>query len=320
MTNTRNDPVLLLIGVETLHCAAVESLFRLWALSNSLTVDSVTPDECGSADAFPDHTRLVVYCTEGASIQTPEAQAHLHRVREATPGAALVILSDNEAQSEIIAAFRAGARGYISMNTNPSVALQALTFILAGGSFFPPAALSEMPSPNVRSEDGTPGITHNATKLGFSASNTNGHHATGSEDGAGNGGCGVEARAHLNALTGRQLEVLDHLCRGASNKVIGRKLGMAEATVKVHVRQIMHKLGASNRTQVALRALEQDFAGDVTEAKVEDRPKPVALTCGGEWLDSVHAIRTVRSVRIPADLDAPKPQSCEAVDVQPARR
>jgi hypothetical protein len=36
--------------------------------------------------------------------------------------------------------------------------------------------------------------------------------------------------------------------------VIGRKLGMTETTVKVHVREIMRKLGVSNRTQVAIAA------------------------------------------------------------------
>ena len=37
---------------------------------------------------------------------------------------------------------------------------------------------------------------------------------------------------------------------------------MCEATVKVHVRQIMRKLGATNRTQAALRAQERERAGD----------------------------------------------------------
>lgn len=320
MANTRNHPALLLIGVETLHCAAVESLLRLWALSNGLAVYSLTPDECGSAAAFPEHIRLAVYCTEAASIQTPQAQAQLQRIREAAPGAALVILSDNELRSEIIAAFRAGARGYISMNTNPGVALHALTFIFAGGSFVPPAVLDEMPALNVRSEDGTPGSPHD-TALGFGAPSANGYDAAKAESGTGNGGSGMEVRGHLSALTGRQLEVLDHLCRGASNKVIGRKLGMAEATVKVHVRQIMHKLGASNRTQVALRALEQDFSGEEAPGKVEGHPIPAALACGSERLDPVHAIRaSLRSVRISAGLDAPKPQSCQVADSQPVRR
>jgi DNA-binding NarL/FixJ family response regulator len=53
-------------------------------------------------------------------------------------------------------------------------------------------------------------------------------------------------------LTARQAEVIELLQRGKSNKVIARELGMQESTVKVHVRQIMRKLGVANRTQAAL--------------------------------------------------------------------
>ena len=53
-------------------------------------------------------------------------------------------------------------------------------------------------------------------------------------------------------MTDRQRAVLLCLCEGDPNKVIGRKLGMTETTVKVHVREIMRKLGVVNRTQVAI--------------------------------------------------------------------
>jgi DNA-binding CsgD family transcriptional regulator len=53
-------------------------------------------------------------------------------------------------------------------------------------------------------------------------------------------------------LTERQKAVLEFLSRGDPNKAIARRLGMREGTVKVHVRQIMRKLGVTNRTQVAI--------------------------------------------------------------------
>jgi len=64
-------------------------------------------------------------------------------------------------------------------------------------------------------------------------------------------------------LTARQKAVLERLSRGDSNKAIARRLGIREGTVKVHVRQIMRKLGVANRTQVALACLEgsPDAAG-----------------------------------------------------------
>jgi DNA-binding NarL/FixJ family response regulator len=57
-------------------------------------------------------------------------------------------------------------------------------------------------------------------------------------------------------LTTRQQEVLERLRQGESNKLIGRQLKLRESTVKVHIRQIMRKLGATNRTQAALCAAQ----------------------------------------------------------------
>jgi DNA-binding NarL/FixJ family response regulator len=56
--------------------------------------------------------------------------------------------------------------------------------------------------------------------------------------------------------------VLEHLRRGDSNKLIARELNIREGTVKVHVRQIMRKLGVANRTQVAIACANS--AGDAT--------------------------------------------------------
>lgn len=54
------------------------------------------------------------------------------------------------------------------------------------------------------------------------------------------------------SLTKRERDVLRCLQAGKSNKTISKDLGMQEATVKVHVRQVLRKLGVENRTQAAL--------------------------------------------------------------------
>src|SRR5262249_44202246 len=59
----------------------------------------------------------------------------------------------------------------------------------------------------------------------------------------------LEDAARNHSLTARQKAVLKLLSRGDTNKVIARRLGMGEGTVKVHVRQIMRKFGVTNRTQ-----------------------------------------------------------------------
>ena len=57
-------------------------------------------------------------------------------------------------------------------------------------------------------------------------------------------------------LTERELQVLDGLCRGLSNKEIAREIDLQEVTVKLHVKTACRKLGAKNRTQAALAAKE----------------------------------------------------------------
>lgn len=56
------------------------------------------------------------------------------------------------------------------------------------------------------------------------------------------------------ALTSRECDVLRMLREGRQNKIIAFELGISESTVKVHLRNMMKKLHASNRTQVALGA------------------------------------------------------------------
>jgi DNA-binding NarL/FixJ family response regulator len=53
-------------------------------------------------------------------------------------------------------------------------------------------------------------------------------------------------------FTARQWDVLERLKQGKQNKIIAYELNMCESTVKVHIRNIMKKLKARNRTQVVL--------------------------------------------------------------------
>lgn len=57
-------------------------------------------------------------------------------------------------------------------------------------------------------------------------------------------------------LTERERQVLKMIAAGSSNKVIGNKLGITEGTVKVHVKNILHKLGLRSRVEAAVWALE----------------------------------------------------------------
>jgi DNA-binding NarL/FixJ family response regulator len=61
-------------------------------------------------------------------------------------------------------------------------------------------------------------------------------------------------------LSARQVDVLRHIARGASNKAICRELGLAERTVKAHVTAILRALNVSSRTQAALEAVRRGYA------------------------------------------------------------
>ncbi|MGF9764666.1 response regulator transcription factor [Microvirga sp. 0TCS3.31] len=60
----------------------------------------------------------------------------------------------------------------------------------------------------------------------------------------------------MHKLSNREAEILRCLMRGEPNKVIAKKLDVAEATIKVHVKAILRKIGLANRTQAAMWATE----------------------------------------------------------------
>jgi DNA-binding CsgD family transcriptional regulator len=106
-----------------------------------------------------------------------------------------------------------------------------------------------------------------------------------------NGGGSAQSRNNLEIhsvnLTARQQEVLDQLRLGESNKMIARRLGMTEGTVKVHIRQMMRKCQVVNRTQLALggSTVAKILVGDgqlvVEKSPEQERgstPKPVSST------------------------------------------
>jgi DNA-binding NarL/FixJ family response regulator len=65
--------------------------------------------------------------------------------------------------------------------------------------------------------------------------------------------------AHLDAdsLTARELEVLESLAQGLSNQGIADRLGIAEKTVRIHMTHILDKLGAADRTQAVITAVQR---------------------------------------------------------------
>ena len=75
-------------------------------------------------------------------------------------------------------------------------------------------------------------------------------------------GQGLTVKSKTPALSEREVQILDGLVKGHANKVIALRCGVTEATVKVHMKSILRKIRACNRTQAAIWALEHGYAGD----------------------------------------------------------
>ncbi len=75
------------------------------------------------------------------SVALPDTQDWVRRFKDRFPDAPLVVVSDREEAEEVVIAFRGGAQGFIPTSTKPGIALQALSFIMNGGTFFPPGTL-----------------------------------------------------------------------------------------------------------------------------------------------------------------------------------
>jgi DNA-binding NarL/FixJ family response regulator len=262
-----------LVDAMAFRRARAESFLSPWARNENVELISLDPDEA--------HTRLVeravcdmlIYSVGAPSPHEVFAEIQvLHTLRR---DAALAIVSDDENPSTVLAAMRCGAQGYFSNSMVPELALQALSFVLHGGTYFPPSAIMasqtfsasppiEYRLPDLSPEQPLPGpeLQTQAPPLGpedglyeQQVSLFDGKAATSvPRDHGFNGSNGSNGARHAPEFTERQYAVLVCLCQGDPNKVIGRKLGMTETTVKVHVREIMRKLGVSNRTQVAIAA------------------------------------------------------------------
>jgi DNA-binding NarL/FixJ family response regulator len=128
--------------------------------------------------------------------------------------APVIILSDVDSSESIRAAFDVGVRGYIPTVSTKLELAIEIVFLIKVGGTFVPPS----------------GLSSRAVKpLGTSDPVT-------------------------TQFTARQVEVLDRLMLGKTNKLIAYELKMSESSVKTHIRNIMRKMNAANRTEVACRA------------------------------------------------------------------
>jgi DNA-binding NarL/FixJ family response regulator len=130
----------------------------------------------------------------------------------------IVMLTASEAEDDVVAALRAGARGYIVKGVSARELISIVRAVNAGDAYVTPtlaaSLLSEMSGPPRAGRQPDP----------------------------------------LDELTVREQEILERVASGLSNKEIGQQLGLSEKTVKHYMTNILGKLHVRNRVEAALVA------------------------------------------------------------------
>lgn len=161
----------------------------------------------------------------GRKTDDPALTSEILKLTAEFKNVPVVILSDTDDLVQILKALEYGARGYIPTSVGVAVCVEAIGLAVAGGIFIPASSFLAM--------------KHLVSNSGV-----------------------AESRSLSGMFTLRQEEVVQALRKGKANKIIAFELNLRESTVKVHIRNIMKKLKATNRTEVAYK-LNNLFSGAV---------------------------------------------------------
>jgi NarL family two-component system response regulator LiaR len=141
-------------------------------------------------------------------------------IKAAVPDTHVVILTMHELDDEVLAALSAGADAYCVKSSDASTVIDAVRIVAGGGAYFDPR------------------IAHVVLRrLGAPAPHP-------SAD---------------SPLTPRELDVLRLIADGVGNLEIGERLHIGLGTVKGHIRDILEKLSAADRTQAAVNAMRRGY-------------------------------------------------------------
>src|SRR6478609_756405 len=174
------------------------------------------------------------------------AVEHIGLVKDQHPGGRIAIVANHYRPAELALAFRAGASGYF-VNVNSSDAfIKSIELVAMGETVFPPAFLSF--ALDTKSDHGS--------KVALPDENERATFVT-TED------------TVAPQLSPREKSILRCLVEGDSNKGIARKIDIAEATVKVHVKAILRKIRVQNRTQAAIWGMNN---GSLTQPANSNSP------------------------------------------------
>jgi DNA-binding NarL/FixJ family response regulator len=206
------------------------------------------------------HQPLFLIVHTGDDFDSAVEQIEL--LRDQHPGSRIAIVADHYRVGELVSAFRAGANGYFVDIMTCDVFIKSMELVMMGETIVPPAFLSFVLSP----EGG---------HLGEAVPRNGKNQAV----------LIMTEDALTPQLSAREKSILRCLIEGDSNKCIARKIDIAEATVKVHVKAILRKIRVQNRTQAAIWGMNNASltrsANDSSPPSTSDvskaLPKPVEV-------------------------------------------
>jgi len=142
--------------------------------------------------------------------------------KDAAPQARVLMLTVSEDERDLAAALRGGACGYLLKTMDSDMLAAAIQRTMVGDSVVSPEMTSKLVSAfQARQSDAAPPPP-------------------------------AADPDPIHSLSPREREILALIAKGASNKEVARDLGIAEATVKIHVQHILRKLNLSSRVQAAV--------------------------------------------------------------------
>jgi two-component system, NarL family, nitrate/nitrite response regulator NarL len=183
--------------------------------------------------------------------------------RERHPTGRIAVLADRDQPADIVSAFRAGANGYFIKVAPCDALVKYLELVMLGETILPAALLSSV----LRAGDDEDDDEHVAAV---------GEIRKAAEE------CLAAESRDTPRFSDRERCILNCLIAGEPNKVIARKIDIAEATVKVHIKAILRKIRVQNRTQAAIWAMSNGMSitaignGSPTPARLVAQPR-VAL-------------------------------------------
>ncbi|KRE05847.1 hypothetical protein ASE63_05875 [Bosea sp. Root381] len=145
------------------------------------------------------------------------------------PRVRCVVLSDQYTVEQVHLAFALSARGYLIKTISSSTLIKSLELVMLGESIIPSALLTRV----VDEHD-----------VGVEADEDDEDEVV------------EEVAPASRALSAREVQILQCLVRGQSNKMIARNLDIVEATVKAHIKAILRKIRVQNRVQAAIWAMK----------------------------------------------------------------